>query len=101
MSANISAAFKLGNRRTYPGIEIRPVTKISRLLIIRAWFQLLIIECRLKFTRFEVTHKWIVKFANSKKILPKEDPSWAPKVIDEVNRAIDAASKFYYRRQKD
>lgn len=88
-------------RIAYPGTDTRPIEKISRVLIMRAWFRLLMIDCRLKFTRFESVQKWIVKAAKLEVNHKSGSASSVPWIIDEASRVVQIASKFYYRVRRD
>ncbi len=88
-------------RGVYPGVDIQPIMKISRVLVVRAWLQMLMIDCRLKFTKFEAVQKWIVEAAKLKANQTNDCPTSAPRVIDEVCRVVQTASRFYYRVRRD
>ena len=88
-------------RIAYPGVDMRPIEKISRVLIMRAWLRLLMIDCRLKFTGFESVQNWIVKAARLEANHKNGIASSVPWVIDEVSRVVQIASKFYYRIRRD
>lgn len=98
---NIQSANSHDARMAYLGTDTRRIEKISWVLIMRAWFRLLMIDCRLKFTRFESVQKWIVKAAKLEANHRSAIASSIPWIIDEACRVVQIASKFYYRVRRD
>lgn len=71
------------------------------LLVIHAYLLLFIIDCRLKFTKFDAVLKWL-NAAKSRKSTSENDSAARHRVlIARVCRAVETSTKFYYRNQKD
>lgn len=73
---------------------------LRRLLMIRAYLYMLLIDCRLTFSDFESVYAWLEAATARQRQCPASDALTARRVIDEVCVAIQRASRYYYRSRK-
>lgn len=96
MNGTLPAPLSVEHAAT-PRVAQHPV---HRVLVIRAYLYMLVIDCRLKFSNFEAVYAWLeATTARQHRCLPS-DPATAGRAIDEVCSAIQRASRFYYRSRK-
>jgi Transglutaminase-like superfamily len=79
---------------------LEPIHRVSHSLVVCALWYMLLIDWRLTFTDFHSAHKWVVATAAHQWRRQPPSPDAAARTIREIRRAIQIASKFYYRSRK-